>query len=56
VSGVAGEQNAAVTEALRHPLMHMIDGAMGDPVRLGPRDHALQHLLQRVIREQLLPV
>ena len=56
MSGVAGEQHAAVAKAFRHPLMHMIDRAMRNPVRLGPCDHALQHLLQRVIRQQLLAV
>ena len=37
VGGVAGEQDAAVPKALRHPLMHVIERAMRDPVRLGPR-------------------
>ena len=56
MGGVAGEQHAAVPEALRHPLVHGIDRAVRDLVRLGPRHHALQHLLQVFVRQQLLAV
>ena len=44
--GIAGQQDAAVTEAFRHLLVHVIDRAVGDRVGLCARYDALQNPLQ----------
>ena len=46
---IAGKQHAPVPKAFRHPLVHVIDRAVRNVIRLGPRHNALQHALQVLV-------